>query len=64
MKAMRQSYRTDLSDELWNLIEDLIPPAKSGGRRHSVDIREVVNAIFYLVSGSMAWHLLPHDWSL
>ena len=58
---MRQSYRTDLSDEQWNLIEELIPPAKLGGRRRSVDIREVVNAIFYLVSGGMAWHLLPHD---
>jgi transposase len=61
MRAMRQSYRTDLSDEQWELLEDMIPPAKPGGRPRSVDIREVVNAIFYLVSGGMAWHLLPHD---
>jgi putative transposase len=39
----------------------LIPKAKSGGRPRSVDIREVINAIFYLVSGGIAWHLLPHD---
>lgn len=61
MRAMRQSYRTDLSDEQWELLEKLIPKAKSGGRPRSVDIREVINAIFYLVSGGIAWHLLPHD---
>ncbi|MBA2749794.1 MAG: IS5 family transposase [Tatlockia sp.] len=58
---MRQSYRTDLSDEQWELLEELIPKAKAGGRPRQVDIREVINAIFYLVSGGMAWHLLPHD---
>jgi transposase len=58
---MRQSYRTDLSDQQWELLEGLIPPAKSGGRPRSVNIREIINAIFYLVSGGIAWHLLPHD---
>lgn len=58
---MRQSYRTDLSDEQWELLKELIPKAKSGGRPRQVDMREVINAIFYLVSGGMAWHLLPHD---
>lgn len=58
---MRQSYRTDLSDEQRELLEKLILKAKTGGRPRSVDIREVVNAIFYLVSGGIAWHLLPHD---
>ena len=58
---MRQSYRTDLSDEQWELLEKLIPKAKTGGRPRSVNIREVINAIFYLVSGGIAWHLLPHD---
>jgi putative transposase len=58
---MRQSYRSDLSDEQWELLESLIPPAKPGGRPRRVDIREVVNAIFYLVSSGIPWHLLPHD---
>lgn len=58
---MRQSYRTDLSDEQWKLLEKLISKAKTGGRPRSVDSREVINAIFYLVSSAMAWHLLPHD---
>jgi transposase len=39
----------------------LILPAKQGGSPRSVNIREVVNATFYLVSGGMAWHLLPHN---
>ena len=42
-------------------MENLIPKAKSGGRPRSIDIREVINASFYLVSVGMAWHLLPHD---
>jgi putative transposase len=58
---MRQSYRSDLTDEQWEILEELIPPAKPGGRPRSVDIREVVNAIVYLVSSGGAWHLLPHD---
>jgi transposase len=42
---MRQSYRTDLSDEQWELLEDLVSVAKPGGRPRRVDIREIVNAI-------------------
>ena len=44
---MRQSYRSDLTDEQWEVIKTLIPPAKTGGRRRTVDMREVVNGIFY-----------------
>lgn len=43
---MGQSYRTDLTDEQWELLSKLIPPAKLGGRSHSVDIRAVINGIF------------------
>lgn len=43
---MNQSYRTDLTDEQWPLLETLIPPAKPGGRPRSVEMRSVVNAIF------------------
>lgn len=42
MEAMpRRVYSSDLSDPQWNLIEPLLPPPKSGGRRREVDIREV-----------------------
>ena len=39
-------YPSDLSDSEWALIEPAIPPAKRGGRRREVNVREVLNAIF------------------
>lgn len=57
----RKSYDTDLSDVEWLLLEPLIPPEKRGGRHRTVDIREVVNAIFYVLRTGCAWRLLPHD---
>ena len=58
---MRKSYPTDLTDEQWELLEALIPKAKTGGRPRSTDIREVVNAILYILVAGCAWYLLPHD---
>ena len=65
----RKSYQTDLTDEQWKIIEQLIPPPKPGGRAlrevkrtaRKTDIREVINAIFYLLRAGCAWRLLPHD---
>jgi transposase len=53
----RQNYPTDLTDEQWEIIEQLIPPPKPGGRpfgrlragSRKTDIREVINAIFHLL---------------
>ena len=42
-------YPSDLSDAEWAELEPLIPPAKRGGRRRSVDLREVVNGIIYVL---------------
>ena len=39
----------------------LIPPAKTGGRPRSVDVREVVNGILYITRGGNDWRMLPHD---
>ncbi len=62
MEAMpRRVYSSDLSDPQWNLIEPLLPPPKPGGRRREVDIREVVNAIFYVLKSGCAWKDMPHD---
>jgi putative transposase len=58
---MSQSYRTDLTDEQWELLQKLIPPAKTGGRPRTVDMRAVINAIFYVLVAGCAWSLLPHD---
>ena len=58
---IRQAYDTDLTDRQWKLLEPLIPAAKSGGRPRTMDIRDILNAIFYLLRAGCAWRLLPHD---
>jgi putative transposase len=57
----RRAYTSDLTDDEWTLLAPLIPPAKPGGRPRKHDIREVLNAIFYILRGGCAWRLLPHD---
>ena len=52
---MNQSYRTDLTDEQWKLLQKLIPPAKTGGRPRTVNMRAVINAIFYVLIAGCAW---------
>jgi transposase len=54
-------YPSDLTDAEWALVEPLIPPAKRGGRRRSVDVREVLNGIFYVLSTGCQWRALPKD---
>lgn len=57
----RKLYPTDLTDEQWDLLQISIPEAKSGGRPRSVNLREVMNAIFYLNRSGCQWDMLPHD---
>jgi putative transposase len=57
----RKPYPTDLSDKEWDLIQHLVPPAKSGGRPEKYPKREILDAIFYILRGGCAWRLLPHD---
>jgi len=61
--ADRQGLRhpSDLTDAEWALVEPLIPPAKRGGRRRSVNVREVLNGIFYVLSTGCQWPALPKD---
>jgi len=54
-------YPSDLSDAEWDLVAPLIPPAKRGGRPRKVDVREVLNAIFYVLSTGCQWNALPSD---
>jgi transposase len=54
-------YPSDLADAEWALIAPLIPPAKRGGRKRTVDVREVLNAIFYVLSTGCQWTALPKD---
>ena len=57
----RAAYPSDLSDAEWGLIESLIPPPKHGGRPRTTDVREVLNALFYVLRSGCAWRMLPHD---
>jgi transposase len=50
-----------LDDSEWAIVEPLIPPAKRGGRKRSVDTREVLNAIFYVLWTGCQWKALPKD---
>ena len=61
MEATKKSYPTDLTDDQWELIKELIPAAGTGGRKRSVDIRAILNAIFYINAAGCAWRMLPHD---
>ena len=55
-------YPTDLTDAEWALIKNVIPPPKPGGRHRALDMREVVNALFYVVDGGIKWRMLPHEY--
>lgn len=58
---MRKPYPTDLTDAQWDLLRPWIPPAKSGGRPREVEMREVLNTLFYQNRSGCQWDLLPHD---
>jgi transposase len=54
-------YPSDLTDDEWAHVETLIPPAKRGGRRREVDVREVLNGIMYVLSTGCQWRYIPRD---
>src|SRR5689334_19873291 len=54
-------YESDLTDEEWAQIEPQIPPAKRGGNKRTVNIREVVNGLMYILSTGCQWRALPKD---
>lgn len=54
-------YPSDLTDEEWAVIEPLIPPAKRGGDKRTVNAREVVNGMLYVLSTGCQWRAIPKD---
>jgi putative transposase len=52
-------YPSDLTDEEWEWIKDLIPAAKCGGRPRTLCMRAVLHAIFYVTKGGIQWRMLP-----
>ena len=57
----RRAYPSDLSDEQWAIVERELPPAPGGGRTRTVNLREIVNAIFSRLRTGCSWEMLPHD---
>jgi transposase len=60
-KRQKRRYTSDLTNQEWAIIAPLIPAAKKGGRPREVDIREVLNAIFYRLKNGCTWENLPKD---
>lgn len=57
----RLAYRSDLTNAQWKLLAPHLPGAKPGGRPRTLNMREVCNAIFYLIRNGCQWRDLPHD---
>jgi putative transposase len=58
---MRKTYPTDLSDAEWSCIEPHLPTPRAAGRPRRHSLREILDAIFYIVRSGCAWRLLPHE---
>ena len=54
-------YPSDLTDAEWAHVAPLIPPAKRGGNKRTVDVREVMNGVMYVLSTGCQWRALPKD---
>jgi transposase len=54
-------YPSDVTDDEWAIIEPSVPPAKQGGNKRRVDVRDVVNGIMYILSTGCQWRYLPKD---
>ena len=54
-------YESDLTDAEWALVAPMIPRAKRGGNKRRVDVREVLNAVLYVLSTGCQWRAIPKD---
>ena len=54
-------YASDLTDVEWALIEPFLPPARRLGRPRTTDLREVVNALLYMMRTGCQWRMLPRE---
>ncbi len=61
---MSKAYPSNLTREQYEFLSDLIPDAKSGGRKREVDMWSVLNGIFYILVEGVRWRALPGDFPL
>lgn len=57
----RARYPTDLTDRQWRRVAPHLPPPNPAGRPRSVDRRQIVDAILYVLRNGVTWRALPHD---
>jgi transposase len=57
----KRRFPSDVTDEEWSHIEPLIPPAQHGGRKRSVNLREIVNGLLYVLSTGCQWRYILKD---
>src|SRR5262245_27527938 len=57
-----QRYPSDLTDDEWAMLAPLIPSEKPGGRPRAVEMRAVLNGIFYVLRAGCAWRMIPRDY--
>jgi transposase len=57
----KQRYPSDLTGDEWGFIKPLIPPAKRGGNKRTVDEREIINGLMYILSTGCQWAFIPKD---
>ena len=60
-QAKPKRYPSDLTRTQWERLKPLLPDAKPGGRPREVDLREVLNGIFYICRGGCGWRMMPKD---
>lgn len=58
---LKRGYPTDVKDEEWHLIEQLLPCAARTGRPRKTDLRAVINALRYMVRTGCEWRMLSND---
>jgi putative transposase len=58
---MRKRYPTDLSDAEWNYLEPHLPAPTEHGRPRIHDLREILDAVFYLLKSGCQWCMLPRE---
>ena len=56
-----KAYKSDRNETEWAILESLLPGQNSGGRPRSVDLAEVANGIFYVLTTECSWQMMPHD---
>lgn len=59
--AHRRPYSSDLNNREWQILEPLLPAEKPGGRHRAYPLREIINAIQYVLRNGCAWRSIPHD---